>query len=140
AADKMISSNSKASEYIVCYADMDNLKLINDGYGHIEGDYSLKLAAECMRSVFGKKAVIGRLGGDEYAAVLPSSSKKPEGYLVKKDKIISEINASQQKPYRFGLSMGILKCRCDNGYDLKAALDKADDLLYVQKQKIKSNK
>ncbi|MBR6103204.1 MAG: GGDEF domain-containing protein [Ruminococcus sp.] len=135
AAEKLIEGKDKNTEYILCYADMDNLKMINDIHGHMEGDFSLRLSAECMRSVFGKKAVIGRLGGDEFAAVIPATKRSEHSYMAKKEKFVNEFNSSHQKPYIFGLSMGVIRRTCENSYDIKAALDKADDLLYDQKQK-----
>ncbi len=137
AADRLFEETGSAGEYLICYADMDNLKLVNDVYGHNEGDFSLRLIAKCLRKVFGESAVIGRLGGDEYAVIAPAAERSPEEYLTEKDSFVAEFNESGAKPYRFGLSMGVLRCGCENGYDLKAALDKADDLLYVQKQKRK---
>ena len=136
AIDKLLEQSGDSTEYVICYADMDNLKLVNDRYGHNEGDFALRLVAECMRAVFGENAVIGRLGGDEYAAaaVLEKGADIGE-YTDKKSRFADAFNQSGEKPYIFGVSMGILKCRCENGYDLRSALDKADDLLYIQKQK-----
>ncbi len=135
AADSLFESGS--AEYVICYADMDNLKLVNDEYGHIEGDFSLALVAKCLREVFGEEAIIGRMGGDEFAVILPAGGTDTATYHSRGKKFIEEFNASGQKPYRFGVSMGILRLVCENGYDLKAALDKADDLLYDEKQKRK---
>ena len=138
AAEKLIDRCGVGTQYFICYADLDNLKLINDNYGHIEGDHSLKMTAECLRSVFGEAAVIGRMGGDEFAAMLcEDAALTAEGFIESKDIFVEEYNLSGDKPYKFGVSMGILNTRCENGYDLKAALDNADDLLYLQKKKRK---
>lgn len=139
AADKMINApENKGGEFIVCFADMDNLKMVNDSYGHIEGDFSLRLTAECLRFAFGEGAVIGRTGGDEFAAIIPMRGEL-NAELVKdrKRRFVEDFNNSRQKPYIFGTSVGVIECRLENSYDLKAALDKADDLLYVQKSKRK---
>lgn len=140
AADKLISS-AKDKSFAVCYADLDNLKVINDVHGHVEGDFALKLSAECLRSVFGEDAVIGRTGGDEFNAILPcKAADSAEKYAQAVDKYASEFNASGEKPFEFGVSAGIIVCGCENGYDLMAALDKADGLLYAVKQERKLNK
>lgn len=135
AASKMIEKpENKGRTVIVCYADMDNLKMVNDSYGHIEGDFSIKALAECICKIFGSGSVVGRMGGDEYAAVAFKDliGSVEEVYAAKK-KCIEELNSSAEKPYRISLSIGLYECVCSDSYDLKAAMDKADDDLYKGK-------
>ncbi|MCC8178899.1 MAG: GGDEF domain-containing protein, partial [Cloacibacillus sp.] len=51
-------------------ADIDDFKLINDGYGHIEGDRTIISIAQEMKKFFRGSDIIGRLGGDEFVALL----------------------------------------------------------------------
>ena len=53
---------------IIIYADMNNLKVINDQFGHEEGDFSLKTLANILKDTFGDSGIVGRFGGDEFAA------------------------------------------------------------------------
>ena len=55
---------------LVFYADMNNLKIINDRYGHEEGDFSLKLIARLLKENVSEKGIVGRIGGDDFAGVL----------------------------------------------------------------------
>ena len=138
AADQMISYHSADDEMIVCFADMDNLKLVNDKYGHIEGDFSLRFLADLMCTIFGDDAVVGRMGGDEYAAIAPiSSCGSIKEIRAKKEMLLAEFDERSEKPYKLGLSMGLISCTCENSYDLRAYLDRADDLLYAEKSKRK---
>ena len=57
----------------VVLADLDDLKEINDGFGHGAGDEALRYVAELARSSCRKVDVVGRYGGDEFVFVLPSS-------------------------------------------------------------------
>ncbi len=66
--------------------DMDNFKHINDTYGHEGGDTALKELARLLGEVFRQDDYIARIGGDEFAAILPDF--KPE----RKDLIIEKIN------------------------------------------------
>lgn len=139
AADKLISDpQHQGKSFIVCYADMDNLKMVNDTYGHGEGDFAIKLLAQFLARTFGEDAVIGRMGGDEFAAVLPASAEVSIETLTGRMKqLIREFNESREKPYYFDTSIGMVESACGNSYDLKAAFDKADDLLYIEKSQKK---
>ena len=59
---------------------MNNLKIINDRYGHEEGDYSLHTIAEILAEIVQKEqtgdGVVARIGGDEYACALMTEKKK----------------------------------------------------------------
>ncbi len=135
AASKMIErSENKGRTAIVCYADMDNLKMVNDSYGHIEGDFSIKALADCLCGLFGEHAVVGRMGGDEYAAIVfKDQIGTAEEIYAAKYRCIEELNRKAEKPYRINLSIGLYECVCSDSYDLKAAIDKADDELYKGK-------
>ena len=54
--------------------DIDDFKVINDTYGHQEGDVVLQRIAETGRSVLRRGDVFGRIGGEEFAAVFPGCS------------------------------------------------------------------
>ena len=120
--------------FVVCYADMDDLKKINDTYGHAEGDESIRRVAECLAQVLGDRAIIGRMGGDEFAAIVPlAPGVTVEDLTRRKDAFLTRFNASKEKPYSFSLSMGLQECACVDADDLRAALDQADNLLYLEK-------
>lgn len=133
AAEDFIDKNN-GKEIIVCYADMDDLKSVNDGYGHSEGDFSIKSLALCLVDVFGENGVVGRMGGDEFAAfILKDEAVSIENIIGKKCEYIKQLNLTAKKPYPIDMSMGFCECRCENSYDFKEAVDKADGRLYDDK-------
>lgn len=136
-ADSLIAANP-GTKYLVAYADMDNLKLVNDHYGHGEGDFSIKSLAECLRAILGEKAVLGRMGGDEFAAIMQCDDNCDVQAIMKaKEKQIEILNSKAGKPYRIDMSVGLVVCECSNSYDLKENIDKADGMLYNEKTKRK---
>ncbi len=140
AAEALINS-APGKVFLICYADMDGLKTVNDIYGHAEGDHSIKKAAECLSAMFGENAVVGRMGGDEFAAVILKTDGIDEALLrARKKEFVDELNLTGKKPYSFDISLGIAECECSDSYDLKAAMDKADDLLYIEKNNKKLKK
>lgn len=140
AASELARENGIGRSYIVCYADMDNLKMVNDRYGHLEGDFSIRSLANCLREIFGDKAVVGRMGGDEFAVLLPTSESMDFDHILRrKEESIERLNESAGKPYRINMSIGLTECSISNSYDLKEGIDKADGKLYDAKAKRKKS-
>lgn len=106
--------------------DVDNFKLVNDTYGHIMGDKTLKRFASILSSVFDETAIVYRLGGDEFAVFLPqlTDAENEVSALVKK--LHAEVrNAKTDFPF-LSISIGIYITDSDQSYEqFYAAADKA---------------
>ena len=90
------------------YIDLDNLKNINDSFGHSEGDKVLINSANILREVYRESDIIARIGGDEFV-VLPVGTDGDSS-----DKIISRLrgrldafNLKNDPGYKLSLSTGI---------------------------------
>ena len=137
ACDELIEKYAgKDDEFVICYADTDDLREINIEHGHIEGDYSIKLTSDCLRHAFGRYAVIGRMGGGEFAVITHHSQIfSPEDVMGRKEKFLENLNASSIKPYKFRISMGITQEHCTNRADVEDALEKACELILDRRKK-----
>ncbi|MGN0133012.1 MAG: GGDEF domain-containing protein [Lachnospiraceae bacterium] len=125
---------------VVLYADMNNLKLINDKFGHEEGDYSLRSIAQILKDALGENEIIGRFGGDEFAAFLFMEDRNYEQILRGKiTEATEKLNAGNDKPYYISMSVGISSFINDKDADMNDAMVRADVDLYLQK-KHKRNK
>jgi diguanylate cyclase (GGDEF)-like protein len=69
-ASRVISSGERYGAVAVLAFDLDQFKAINDQYGHYAGDQVLKSFAEAARNVVGAGAILARIGGEEFAALL----------------------------------------------------------------------
>jgi diguanylate cyclase (GGDEF)-like protein len=117
------------------YVDMNNLKIINDRYGHDDGDFSLKVIGDILVKVFGEEGVVGRIGGDEFACVLPVSKEQDAQELL--DEIYAEFTAFNQesdKPYNITVSAGAYLLQPTDDLTLQQALSLADEQLYEVKK------
>ncbi|MEG2881512.1 MAG: GGDEF domain-containing protein, partial [Christensenella sp.] len=61
---------------VMIVADIDHFKLINDKFGHPQGDKVLQKTVDILQSVFGADSFIGRMGGDEFVVFLEDASDR----------------------------------------------------------------
>jgi len=120
---------------IVVFADMDNLKIINDRFGHDDGDYSLRSIAEILVRSFRTTDIIGRIGGDEFAVfALMNNSDNIEIIKNRIRATNDKFNRECTKPYYVNISVGIYSFTCGKTVVLSEILENADTLLYQQKK------
>ncbi len=88
------------------YIDVDNLKEINDTFGHEKGDELLVKVAEALKNGLRKSDIIARVGGDEFIVVTPGLHKKDAEKLINRlrKKIMEE---SKNLPYKIDFSYGM---------------------------------
>ena len=111
---------------------MNNLKIVNDRYGHDEGDFSIKKISEILTEVVGENGIVGRLGGDEFAFVM---LRKDEGNIIEKIYArFQSYNETSPKDYTITVSGGTYIIQPDSQTTLKEALTHADEMLYEEKK------
>lgn len=123
--------------FTVCFADLDNLKFVNDTYGHSEGDQFIIGAARQMEE-FSPDTVACRLGGDEFMLLVPEYTAA--GALARMKEIslnMQEMNLRDQKPYCFSISCGVVEVGPDNHYSASTILSLADERMYEDKRRKK---
>lgn len=131
----MISKKGSKGYFLVAYADLDYLKTINDEYGHEEGDFAIKTAAQILSNTFGEFAIVGRIGGDEFAVFSYQSRKnQAERFKDRLKMLIERTNESSGKSYKISISLGILEFDSDANQELDAMLGEVDDILYDEKR------
>jgi len=115
----------------VLMADVDGLKTINDRQGHAAGDESLRQAAQILKTVFRSEDIVARIGGDEFAVLLPcADAVAAENALARvKERLDLYNGASGNNP--LSLSLGI--ATGDKGALLNQILKEADDRMYQDK-------
>ena len=119
---------------VICYADMDNLKKINDKYGHDDGDFALCTIARILHESFRDSDVIGRFGGDEFVTLAITGSDIDVAKLKARiDMVTKRYNDEVQKPYPIEMSTGIYKFTITGKIDIYEILNNADELLYQEK-------
>jgi diguanylate cyclase (GGDEF)-like protein/PAS domain S-box-containing protein len=115
----------------VVIADIDGLKQVNDTHGHDEGDRLIRRAAESLMAAFRTSDVVSRIGGDEFAVLLPHTDEATAQAAV--DRIRNGYNEAQKKKpeYAHGLSVGIATAQ--EASELESVLKLADERMYRDK-------
>ncbi len=134
---EMIKNGVKGALFMI---DMDNFKAINDNYGHIAGDHTLKMFADTLRKYAYEDDVICRIGGDEFMTfVVGENSKTILGNHAAN--IISDMCDNLDKckfETNSSVSVGIAQFPGD-GTDFKSLYNAADKALYYVKQNGKNS-
>ncbi len=123
------------------YMDLDNLKVLNDRYGHSMGDIAIRAAAESVRQAFDDTDIIVRMGGDEFLVIGEFTS--PEE-LERREAVMAEnlrkIGEAHNVPIPLLISVGHVWNEGIDGYmTLDALMQKADANMYEIKQKRKAS-
>lgn len=103
--DSIFKDPSRKENVRLISFDLDDLKAINDAYGHIEGDKAIKKAFDMITEAFQEFGSCYRIGGDEFACLY--EQKDELLYHQQVEKLIKNINQYElDTPYHFGLSLG----------------------------------
>jgi diguanylate cyclase (GGDEF)-like protein/PAS domain S-box-containing protein len=99
-------SNPRFLPVTILICDLNNLKIINDTYGHFQGDKYLKDAANILKKPFRSSDTVARVGGDEFAIILPYTGKNEADRVYKR--ILDEIDKynSLNPKLPMGISIG----------------------------------
>ena len=125
---------NRGKKALILYADMDNLKMVNDKYGHDDGDFALREIGSILKDAFRNTDIIGRLGGDEFTVFAIVGIDHYEAAIRQRIEAISKRhNEAAGKPYPIEISASIYEFECSPDIDLYEILDIADERLYAEK-------
>ena len=116
----------------IVVADVDNLKTINDRYGHSAGDELIRKIAHLLRKSFRSEDIVARIGGDEFATLLPEMNEMATQALV--DRL--RLNLAKLDDPLSDLSIGM--ATGEEGCSLPDVMRLADDRMYQDKAAHKS--
>src|SRR5208337_1704794 len=117
---------------------LDDLKRINDSFGHQEGDVALQQAAQILTTTFRHMDIIARLGGDEFTILAVDTG--PDFCEILRARLeagLAAYNGGSGKPYRLSMSIGAVPFDQKSTVGLGELLERADETLYTEKKRKK---
>lgn len=118
---------------LLLVADIDDLKKVNDTFGHTAGDDYIQTCAAILKQAINTPNTLFRIGGDEFVAFIPHCTGTDTATIVKK---IETLCTKQKKSWRVSISIGS-SVITNNHTDLMQHFTQADSAMYAHKQKCK---
>ncbi len=119
----------------ILYADVDNLKAINDTLGHQKGDMALTDAANILKATYRESDIIARIGGDEFVvAPIGTTGDSVDAVAARLEENISRHNSKEGRPYKLSLSFGVTYCDPENLCSIDELLSRAEKMMYEHKR------
>lgn len=128
---------SEEINYTVFCFDLNNLKFVNDTYGHAKGDILIKSAAEVIAETFESRGIVARMGGDEFIAISETADASEIASLMeqfqenihKKNEEIPDLNMT--------IACGYASCS-PKEYNIEKIYQIADNRMYENKKQMKA--
>ena len=134
ATQQLKLAQRKAQSLLLLFCDVDNLKKINDTYGHREGDLALIRVADTLEQAFRGSDIVARLGGDEFVVLaMEASNQTREVILSRLEKNLKKLNADESR-YELSLSVGVATLDPKQPITLGELMVQADKAMYEKKR------
>ena len=129
-------AKKQSDDFLIVMGDLDCLKMINDNYGHAEGDNAIRIIAKALQNSFTEDEVCARIGGDEFIMFGSGhfDEEKLKSYPLRIQEYLDHYNNNSSKPYLIGMSLGIYCHKAAPDSTLDEWIEKADDNMYANKK------
>ncbi len=126
----------KGKNSAIVFADINEMKMINDRYGHLQGDLALCTVAEAIKRTLPQKWIAVRYGGDEFIMVGECRDIEEAEYIKQKLGVELEYLKKMRKlNFRLSVSLGFVLMNPEEEHKLEDYLRRADEAMYIAKQK-----
>lgn len=119
--------------FTVILIDLNDFKLINDTYGHLEGDRVLQKVSEILTHSINVEDMVCRYGGDEFFILIENSKNIESNFIEALDESVERYNRANQKPYDVKLSYGMEYVADPRHIKLEALIHRIDQEMYEDK-------
>ena len=127
--------DGRGEPFSVLMMDVNNLKYINDNFGHLEGDYAICALADAVKEFASENGICARFGGDEFACAMITIGE----LTIEADEVRSRLLAricsqAKPKPYKITASVGSCGLIIGADLDIDRMMSEADRKMYADKE------
>ncbi|MGH2756075.1 MAG: diguanylate cyclase domain-containing protein [Actinomycetota bacterium] len=120
---------------LLLFVDVDGLKVVNDTYGHGEGDSLLRNAATLLSTTFRSSDLLARIGGDEFCVLFRAPEESSDDLTGRLRDAVAAHNSRASKPYLLRLSLGTATFDPDDPCTLEELKNAADHAMYRERRR-----
>lgn len=132
-------ADRKGNSFYVIFADLDGMKDINDTFGHGAGDLALQETARILNETFRGSDILGRMGGDEFAALtIDTNGNSGKNIAQRLQDYVEQHNRQRNYPFSLSISIGIVHYQPNDQETLEELIASADTLMYEEKRSKKA--
>lgn len=134
-ADEIIEQcQTEGKKAGIFFFDIDGLKIVNDKYGHDQGDYLIRTVAHVLEQSCKTKNIIMRFGGDEFVLLTSEYGElEAKNFLRRVEEGMEYCNNNSNKPYEISVSVGYILAAPDEDFSIKEMISLADKKMYQAK-------
>lgn len=140
-AERQLKLSNRNNEILyLLFADLDNLKGINDTLGHLEGDLALIGMSKVLEDTFRQSDIIARIGGDEFVVIPIGTTEEGAGIAISRlYRNLGLYNANSGKKHALSLSVGLACYNPKEPSSVDELVSQADKSMYEQKRQKKKD-
>ena len=128
-------AEGQGEDFIICFADIDDFKKINDTYGHNQGDKILTQVGNILKVNIRKTDTVFRIGGDEFVIIFPKTTLEvARGICSRLCMNIYELKEKNNCAHMLGLSCGLSEYNSNSKISASELIRRADEGMYVSKR------
>ncbi len=122
----------------ICFIDIDDLKIVNDNFGHEAGDNLINFIVQDIKSAMRESDILSRLGGDEFLLIFPDCRLKEVKFIWERvEKSLEERNSRPDIEYNISASYGFAETDSENALSCEEIIQIADKRMYDHKRRTK---
>ncbi len=134
ATQQLKLAHRNGQSLLLLFCDVDNLKKINDSFGHQEGDLALIRTADALELSFRGSDILSRLGGDEFVVLASETSNQTREVILRRlEKNLKKSSATEPR-YALSLCVGVARFDPKCAISLGELMLKADRAMYEKKR------
>ncbi|HJW74565.1 MAG TPA: sensor domain-containing diguanylate cyclase [Thermoleophilia bacterium] len=135
AEQRLRDSRRAGSALTMIYADVDQLKSINDDFGHNAGDIALALCAGALEATFRESDIVARIGGDEFVALTEADARDLSTVTMRLEQELGRQTAASGLRFPVSLTIGSAHSKPPHALSLDDLLQQADEFMYERKHR-----